>query len=151
MLKLELGCGKNKKEGFFGIDCNSFPGVDAVVNIDKENLPFAENTVDEIYSHHTLEHCSNLIHVMNEIWRVCKPDATIYLITPYGTSHQFVQDPTHKTPINEDTWRKYFCNPDYIASFSDYGLKGFFEEVEIFIKGKDILHLELHAKLKVKK
>lgn len=150
-MKLDIGCGANKKKGYIGIDRIQLLGVDIVCDIDTQKLPFEEGTIDEIYSHHTLEHCKNIIHVMNEFFRVCKDKALITIIVPYGTFHQYVQDPTHVTPFNEDTFRKYFCDPNYVKAFSDYGIKGFFKEVDIFIQGKDILHLELHAVLEVRK
>lgn len=148
-MKVELGCGKNKKEGYIGIDCMRFNGVDYIGDIDKETLPFGDNSVDEIYSHMTLEHCTNIVFIMNEIHRVCKAGAIVKIIVPYGSSHQFVQDPTHKTQFNEDTFRKYFCNEEYVKTFSDYGITGFFKEKDIHIEGKDILHLHLYAELEV--
>ena len=148
-MKLDVGCGKNKREGYIGLDINNLVGVDYIINLDEQKLPFEDNSVKEIYTHHTLEHCVNIIHVMKEFHRVCKPNAKVEIIVPYGTTHQYVQDPTHKTPFNEDTFRKYFCNPDYVKTFSDYGINGFFKEKDIYIKGKDINHLQLHAKLQV--
>lgn len=148
-MKLDVGCGKNKKEGYIGIDICKFIGADYAVDIDNENLPFRDNSIKEIYSHHILEHCQNIIFIMNEFHRVCKPGARIKIIVPYGYSHQFIQDPTHKTAFNEDTFRKYFCNPEYVKAFSNYGINGFFKEIDIYIKGKDINHLELHVELEV--
>jgi len=148
-MKLDVGCGKNKREGYIGLDINNLVGVDYIINLDEQKLPFEDNSVKEIYTHHTLEHCQNIISIMNEFYRVCKPNAKIKIIVPYGYSHQFTQDPTHKTAFNEDTFRKYFCNSEYVKAFSNYGIDGFFEEIDIHIHGKDINHLELHAELKV--
>jgi len=150
-MKLDIGCGKNKREGYIGIDIKDFNKVNFVINIDNTKLPFKDNSIEEIYTHHTLEHCQNIVFIMNEFFRVCKPGAKIKIIVPYGTSHQFVQDPTHKTPFNEDTFRKYFCDPNYIKAFSDYHVIGFFKEINIYIEGKDINHLELHVELEALK
>ncbi len=32
-VKLDLGCGKNKKVGWIGVDCLPFEGVDVVFNL----------------------------------------------------------------------------------------------------------------------
>ena len=32
-MKIDLGCGKNKKEGFIGVDQYAMEGVDVVLNI----------------------------------------------------------------------------------------------------------------------
>jgi len=81
-IKLDLGCGKFKKKGFYGID--KFPGesVDKVVDVDK-GIPFKDNSVIEIYSSHVLEHVNNFEFVMEEIYRICKPDAKIIIKVPH--------------------------------------------------------------------
>jgi SAM-dependent methyltransferase len=86
-LRVELGCGANKKEGFFGIDVEPLPGVDKVMNIEKTPLPFEDNSVDYIYSSHTFEHLTDFPYVFREIFRVCKPGAIIEIWTPYGKSN----------------------------------------------------------------
>lgn len=150
-MKVDLGCGKNKMLGYYGIDKIATKETDMVCDFDEERIRLKDDSCTELFSRHTLEHCKNIVHVMAEIYRICKDGARVTIIVPYGTSHQWIQDPTHQTCFNEDTFRKYFCNPEYVASFSDYGIRGFFKEEEVFIKGKDILHLELHAILRVKK
>ena len=35
LLKLDLGCGKNKREGFLGVDCRAFEGVDRYCDLSK--------------------------------------------------------------------------------------------------------------------
>lgn len=146
-IKLDVGCGKNCKQGFIGVDAIKLDGVSIICNIDKEKLPFEDSSVSEIYTHMLLEHCVNIVDIMNEFHRVLKNNGKITIIVPYGTTHQFVQDPTHKTPFNEDTFRKYFINKNYVSAFSDYRIKGFFKEVDIHIFGKDINHLQLYAEM----
>lgn len=53
-LKVNLGAGHLALEGFVNVDIRPLPGIDVVAPIDK--LPFAPETVDEIFSAHTLEH-----------------------------------------------------------------------------------------------
>lgn len=81
-IKLDLGCGKFKKKGFFGIDKFPSPNVDRVVDVD-EGLPFSDNSVIEIYSSHVLEHVDSLEEVMEEIYRVCKPGAKVLIKVPH--------------------------------------------------------------------
>jgi len=148
-MKLDIGCGKNKTAGYVGIDIASIPEVDYVMNIDTLMLPCNDNTVDEIKCHHTLEHCVNIIHIMNEFYRVCKNDSMIDIVIPYGTTPRWVQDPTHKTCFNEFTFPKYLANNDYTKIFSDYGLKANFEIIDQYIMGKEFNKLDLYVKLKV--
>ena len=85
MLKLDLGCGVRKKKGFFGIDFMPFPGVDYVVDVRKVPLPFENNSVDEVYTDHFLEHLEIevICKVMEEIHRVCKPLAPVEIRVPH--------------------------------------------------------------------
>jgi len=84
-IKLDIGCGVRKKRGFIGIDYMSFPGVDIAVDLRKDPLPFGDNTVDEVWSNHFLEHLAieHVIKVMGEIHRVCKLGALVEIRVPH--------------------------------------------------------------------
>ena len=80
--KIDIGCGRHKRKGFYGIDKFYFEGVDKVCDIDK-GLSIKDNTVEEVYTSHFLEHVENLEFVFNEIMRVCKHNAKITIKVPY--------------------------------------------------------------------
>src|SRR5258708_4843024 len=42
-LKLDLGCGKNKKPGFIGVDTIKFDGVDTICQLNEEHWHFSNN------------------------------------------------------------------------------------------------------------
>jgi len=52
--KLNIGCGRDILQDYINIDYRELPGVDVVASVDK--LPFKNNTVQEIYLSHVLEH-----------------------------------------------------------------------------------------------
>jgi len=94
-LKLDLGCGYYKPEGYIGIDNGigfgaqienqeNFP--DILMDIDKNPLPFADNSCMEVRASHFLEHSNDGIHVINEIFRVLHPAGLFRLILPYASS-----------------------------------------------------------------
>ncbi len=85
-MKIDLGCGSKKKEGFTGVDIQKLPGVDVVVNIGKEKLPFKDNSVEEMYSNECLCYVDDLEFILKEIYRVCKPKAKIHFILPHFSS-----------------------------------------------------------------
>lgn len=150
-MKLDIGCGSNKEEGWYGIDIVKTKCVDEVCNIDKESIPLSDSSVKEIKCIQVLEHCVNIIKIMNEIYRVCEDNALIKIVVPYANTPKFVQDPTHRTSFNEYTFPKYLINPDYVDSFSDYGNKCNFELVDQYIQGKDFAHLDLFIILRCRK
>lgn len=99
-LRLDLGCGPNKKPGHIGIDKIKFPGVDKVLDIGSARLPYADASVAEVFSSHFLEHlgATERIHVFNEVFRVLKPNGTFTVIVPHWSSSRAYGDPTHQWP-----------------------------------------------------
>lgn len=99
-IKLDLGCGPSKKEGFIGVDLRAFPGVDKVFDLRKPKWPWADNGVDEIHSSHFLEHLDGEERVAfwNEVYRIMRPGGKMALIVPSWTSGRAYGDPTHKWP-----------------------------------------------------
>jgi SAM-dependent methyltransferase len=106
-LKIDLGCGSNKREGFTGVDMFKMQGVDVVCNLAKDKWPFEDNSVDEAHASHFIEHLTNLgdkwerTHFFNELHRVLKKGGTAQLIFPHWCSNRYYGDPTHKEPFSE--------------------------------------------------
>ena len=66
--------------------------------------PFDDKSIDEIFAKDVLEHIPNLIKVMEEIYRITKPGAKVYIEVPYWNSWEVLTDPTHVTQFNEFTF-----------------------------------------------
>ena len=115
-MRLDIGCGKNKKPGYIGLDRVSMPGVDIVCNLEKEKIPIEDNSIDEVYSMHFMEHVTDLLVVMEEVWRVSKNNAKITIAVPYFTSVGAFRDPTHKQFFSYDTF-DHFTHTKKIPSF----------------------------------
>lgn len=98
-MKLDLGCGKRKQEGFIGVDAIAFEGVDVVHDL-RQSWPWEDGTVEQVFSSHFVEHLTGdeRIHFFNELWRVMKPGATAQIITPDWSHACAYGDPTHQWP-----------------------------------------------------
>jgi len=85
---------------YINIDRDPRTRPDIVRNIER-GLPFSDNTVDEIFSRHTLEHIDpEYIHfVMFEMWRVLKPGGRLKVIVPINKG--WLSSPEHKCPFGE--------------------------------------------------
>jgi|SRR3989344_61333 len=96
---LDIGCGKTKYPGSFGLDIKKTSETDIVCNVEK-GLPFKDNEFDLVYSSHTLEHIDpkRLVFVIEEIWRVTKPTGTIKIIVPHFSGVGAASNPTHLRP-----------------------------------------------------
>jgi hypothetical protein len=99
-LRLDLGCGPNKREGFHGVDARQFDGkVDTVLDL-RQQWPWADDSVDEAHSSHFIEHISGQerVHFFNELYRVLRKGAKVTIIVPAWNSERAYGDPTHQWP-----------------------------------------------------
>lgn len=83
-MKLNLGCGQNKFDGYVNIDVD--PGVkpDLVHDFAQKILPYEDNSIEAVACIHTIEHVPRGFHslVFGEINRVLQSDGTLYLAYP---------------------------------------------------------------------
>lgn len=137
-MKLNIGSGLTRIDGFTNVDfspCVDDKGnqyTDIVCNIEKEKLPFKDNSIDEIACFEVLEHLSDLIFTMNEMWRVLKPEGTLKGKVP-GTWSGAIADPTHKRIFVPESF-DYFTGVNRHHPFrpkrpgnADYGIKPWYK------------------------
>ncbi|PHJ56829.1 hypothetical protein VF14_22655 [Nostoc linckia z18] len=149
LICVDLGCGTHKEEGFIGVDVIAGHQVDVIADLNG-NFPFPDNSVDFIKAHDFIEHLPDRIHTMNEIWRICKPDAIIDISVPSTDGRGAFQDPTHVSFWNINSFM-YYCKefPLYLAGCqSHYGFKGEFSIVSIEEKQSAHQVIHVHAVLK---
>ena len=124
-INLDLGCGKQKRPGFLGVDRRPFPGVDGITDLTQKHWLFdrpqlgpvelvavatadgrtafmlPDNSVAEVYCSHFLEHLDHnqakpeRVRFMNELWRVLVPGGRATIITPHWASNRAYGDFTH--------------------------------------------------------
>jgi SAM-dependent methyltransferase len=130
LIKLDIACGQNKQKDFIGVDIAKIEGVDVVHDLEIYPWPFEDESVEEAFCSHYIEHVGDLIKFMNELYRILTPGAKCIFLAPYYTSVRCWQDPTHKNAISEHTflyynegWRKvnkldhYNINCDFDFSY----------------------------------
>ena len=121
-IKLDIGCGENKQEGFVGMDIRPGAGVDIVQDLETFPWPLPDESVSLAVSSHVLEHINPhkfvFMNLMNEVWRILKPGGRFAIAVPYAGSPGYWQDPTHVNGINENTFH-YF---DPLSRTGLYGI-----------------------------
>ena len=128
MIKLNLGCGTNPVAGFVNLDWDEKVNPDLVFdlnNIDgpgagpEMNLPFENDSVSEFLMSHILEHLERPLDVMQELYRIAAPDATIIIRVPHGASDDAWEDQTHLRPYFPGSFQA-FGQPYWHRSGSFY-------------------------------
>lgn len=108
MLRLNIGCGNDYREGYVNVDRSDAAKCDLIVNLEEGKLPYEDESVDYILCNHVLEHINNLIPLMNEFHRIIKPDGILHIEVPRAGSISHWKDPTHVRGFVRQTF-KYFA------------------------------------------
>lgn len=102
-LRLNLGCGNRKLEGFLNVDSQPHCQPDQTVNLEMLPWPWPDNSAEEIFMSHVLEHLGATpeiyLGIIQELYRVSAPGAKITIIVPHPRSDNYLADPTHVRPI----------------------------------------------------
>lgn len=105
----DLGCGEEIQPNAIGIDARDF---DTNIVGDLEVTPYEglpDGCAKLLIASHIVEHIKPwlFIPVMNEWWRLLKPEGQLMIATPYAGNSLYWQDPTHCNGCNQFTW-SYF-------------------------------------------
>lgn len=150
LLKLHVGCGTVKLDGYVNIDLRQVKGVtDIIASCD--NLPYAENTVDEIISYHLIEHFDEpeAKKVMSHWYSLLKDEGQCVIETPnviemarkmisvyeteelvrpgyiYGchdkTGRETIVNDNHKWGYTQQSLRKYLLDIGFKYVSTSYG------------------------------
>jgi len=103
-MKLNLGCDKDKRDGWINLDCYDNPNADVIHDLNQYPWPFKDNEFDYVLARWVIEHLDNPLRAMKEIWRISKPDAIIEIGVPYWTHCYSWVDITHKRPFVYDSF-----------------------------------------------
>jgi len=137
-LRIDLGCGTVPAPGFVGVDVRAFPGVSVVLDfgggvgdlqflaaedplayetysrsndsrLTPKPWPWADDSVDEARSSHSLEHLTPAQRVWfaNELYRVLKVGAKCTIVVPHWCSPRAYGDLSHKWPPVSEYWPSY--------------------------------------------
>lgn len=83
-MKLNIGCGDKTMDGYVNVDLCGRP--DVVCDLSVFPWPFEDNTAEEIYSSHFLEHVQDFDRTVLEIHRILKPSGLLHFRVPHFRS-----------------------------------------------------------------
>jgi SAM-dependent methyltransferase len=112
-LDLGTGKGRNKPEGFIGVDIighegnppKKIDGVDLCHDL-RTKWPWKANTVDEAQSNYLLQYFTpkERVHFANELYRVLKPGAKAVIYTPHWCASKAYLDVAVQWPPVSEGW-----------------------------------------------
>ena len=145
---LDLGCGASPRNPFaaeilYGTDFSEFgsrmqDGIRFVSADLTRTLPFEADSFSSISAYDVLEHIPRwerladgsiifpFVDLMQEIYRVLRPNGIFYAVTPGYPSNAAFQDPTHINFITQETLA-YFSGDSVHAENLGYGFSGKFD------------------------
>lgn len=81
--KLNIGSGERPMEGYVNVDWQDASSVDVVHDLNQLPYPFEDNSIDEIYISHVLEHLDRPFFVMKEFHRILKNGGVLHIKVPH--------------------------------------------------------------------
>lgn len=109
-VKLNIGCGRDYREGWINTDISKDTKADLYFDIRKDVFPFDAGNASEIYISGVLEQIGeneHLIHAMNECHRVLKQGGVMNVVVPNARFAIAHQDPMDVRKFTKETF-SYF-------------------------------------------
>ena len=110
---LDVGCGRQKTQGAIGIDIVKDSNADLLHDLNFLPYPFKDNKFDEVICKQILEHLEKPLDVLQEIHRISKPNALLFIEVPHFSCFYAFCDLQHK---------RFFSYFSLDAFINKYGL-----------------------------
>lgn len=108
MIKINIGGGYKRYDGFLNLDIDPYTKPDHVIDLETGVLPFENDSVTEVKAFHILEHIGQgYFHLLQELYRVCHAGALIDIQVPHPFHEVYLNDPTHQRPITVEGLRLF--------------------------------------------
>lgn len=139
-MKLNLGCGFDKREGWLNVD--NFPECEPDRLLDIEATPWDLPTdgFEEVLLKHVLEHVGAdfkvFAAVMRELHRITAPDGIVEIHVPHVRHDTFWSDPTHVrafTPLTFEMMSKR-RNREWMERRANYTMLAFVMDVDFEVQ-----------------
>lgn len=113
-MKLDLGCGDNKKKGFTGLNFPETSETDIVHDLTEFPYPFDENQVETLYCDNVLEHFSRdeISEIMAELFRICENGAELEIRVPHYMNENAMAG-NHKSYFSSQSFDCYLRSHEY--------------------------------------
>jgi SAM-dependent methyltransferase len=135
-VKLNLGCGFDKREGWLNVDNFTACEPDRLLDIEATPWDLETDAFEHILLKHVLEHVGARFEVfsavMRELYRVCAPNGIVEIHVPHVHHDTFWSDPTHVrafTPLTFEMMSKA-RNRDWMERRANFTMLAFVMDVD---------------------
>lgn len=132
---IDLGCGREKHEDALGVDIVETSEVDLIQDLNKADWALPDSSFSKVYCKDIIEHVDDPLNFLEEVYRISKPSAEVYIRTPHFTNNNAWADPTHKRPFSAFTFKDYVVEDGQYSYYTDANFR-----VEDFIIRFPIRH-----------
>lgn len=101
LLRIELGGGTRPEQSKRFVNIDQVPEAHLQVNLDEFPYPLPDNSVNEVYSSHCLEHLKHPYSVFKEICRICAVGTFVVIKVPHPFN-PMAMCPGHEHVISQD-------------------------------------------------
>ncbi len=108
--RLNLGCGRDQRDGYVNLDLVSLPGADVVARLGPVPLPFKHAAFGVVVCRDILEHV-DVAPAMRDLHRVTAPGGCVVVSAVHFTSRNLYVDPTHVRGFSVRTF-EFFAGGD---------------------------------------
>jgi len=137
--KLNLGCGKDIREGWENLDCVALPGVNIVHDLNRLPLPLESGIYDEVACQDVLEHIE-FIPLLKEIHRILVPGGKVRIQVPHFTSRNNYDDPTHRYRFSMTSFAYFTQNHSRGGYYFDFHFSEIKDVKVLFEKSKYLMY-----------
>ena len=161
-LYVHLGPGQNNYiDGWINIDANMFTAKCDLWADLRNPLPFKDNTVDAIYSHHVVEHLPDINNHFCEVFRCLKPGGIYRVGCPNGDSavRKFIENdfgwfgdfPDKRVSIGGRFENFLLCRGEHLSIITytyidEIMLNAGFSDIKIYKPAKETGYMDLFKK-----
>ncbi len=109
MKKLNFGCGRDIRKGWDNVDIQKSKKLTKSFDANKFPYPLEDNTYDYVFLSGVIELLYEPDKCLYELWKKCKPNAIIEIVSAYYNNKGLCNDIQTKHFFTESTF-KHFAN-----------------------------------------
>jgi SAM-dependent methyltransferase len=94
--KLNLGCGRDRRPGYYHVDQVAELEPDLVWNLDRHPYPLPDHHFESVLALDVVEHLEDVTAFLVDVHRVLRPGGIVEITTPHFSCANSYTDPTHR-------------------------------------------------------